>query len=166
MSRHTISIDGRAFKAEPDGVFIILRSQLRGQDLRALPSGTTIAVRDSRSHRSDPVRVSTVHTTVGSGFEVQFDYWQCPRCWSHALDYSKFMDAALELLKQAVATGITYRDSIDAESGMHHLLHMVRPEHKIEDIEAALEAEIDRILDPLMQFTIQLDQQVRQQFNV
>jgi hypothetical protein len=166
MSNTTISLSGKVFKAEPNGDFIVSRKQLRGKDLRSLPPGTTIAVSDFRVHRNDPICILSIQGPGVPGFDARFDYWRCPHCWGEALQYSKFMDAALELLKQAATVGIMYEDSIDANDGTHHILHMIRPEYRIEDMEVALEIEVDNVLDQLIQFTIQLNQQVKQQFNV
>lgn len=166
MSTNNISIGGKAFKPEPDGAFIVSRRQLRGQDLRVLPPNTTIAVSDFRGHRSDPIKITSIQILTGPAFEVQFDYWQCPSCWAHALEYSKFMDATKELLMQAVSTGIVYEDTIHADDGIHHFLHMIRSEYDVDAIEVGVETDVDSLLAQLMQFTIQLGKQVKQQFNV
>jgi hypothetical protein len=166
MSKNVISLAGRAFKAEPDGNFLISLRQLKGQDLRLLPAGTSIAVSDFRGHRTDPIKLFSIAVDLMPNFDVLFDYWQCPHCWRHAFEYSRFMDAAEELLRGASSSGITIIDTIPGENGVHLLMRMSRPEYLIEDIEAALETEIDHILDPLMQFALQLNQQVKLQFNV
>jgi hypothetical protein len=57
MSKNVISLAGRAFKAEPDGNVLISLRQLKGQDLRLLPAGTSIVVSDFRKRHADPIKI-------------------------------------------------------------------------------------------------------------
>jgi hypothetical protein len=166
MSKNVISLAGRAFKAEPDGNVLISLRQLKGQDLRLLPAGTSIVVSDFRKRHADPIKILKIMDKGMPDFAVVFEYCQCLHCWTHAFHYPKFMDAAEALLRGASSSGITYIEMVPEENGLHHILGMDRQEYLIEDMEAALETEIDHVLDPLMQFALQLDQQVKQQFNV
>jgi hypothetical protein len=76
------------------------------------------------------------------------------------------MDAARELLDHACSGGINYGESFDDQDGVHHILTTTRSEFTIDDIEAAVEDEVDIILTQLTAFQVNLDQQVKQQFNV
>lgn len=166
MSNKPISIGGKVFKAQPDGSYIVNRRLLRGQDLRKLPPNTEVCVHPASVRASSAVVIMTITGPTPGGFNVRFVTLRNPGAWAHSLSYSKYMDAVRELMIQATSTGIQFEHSVEDEEVIAHFWSVTRPEYTIDDLEAALDSEVDNILSPLDQFTAQLDKQVKQLFNV
>jgi hypothetical protein len=165
MSNKPISIGGRAIKAQHDGGYLVHRRLLRGQDLRLLPPDTELIVEPPASAPA-PVTIIAIQGPDPGGFRVRIGYSRNPMKWVHSLDYNKYMNAVGELLVQAASAGIDYEESFDFGGVCGHFFWIIRPENTIEDIQAAVDHEVNNILSPLDQFVAQLNQQVKQQFNV
>ena len=164
MAIKHLVINGRAINGLPSGHFVVSRRRLQGQDFRALPPNTSLVIPVTRTRSANSTRVGGIIGPDPAGFSVVADY-AGPR-GPHALSYEKYMDVAKELFVQAAAVGITYVDSFEENEVIHHALMMTRGEFTIDDIEVAVIAEVDKVLDQLTAFTLQMDQQVRKQFHV
>ena len=166
MSGKTLSIRGKELTATPDGEFIVSRRQIHGYDLRGMPQETRMFIDHPANGHGATVEVFFIDAPGPNGFEIKVNYRICPDCWKHSLAYSTFMDAVGERLHQAFSDGEDFAGFFNDKGDVWYTFTTTRPEHTVEDIEAAVTKEIDDALAQLIAYANQLDQQVKRQLGV
>jgi hypothetical protein len=159
-------------KPDKDGHFIVPRLSFSDDSLSVLQTGVTILVDSSKLPgltENNPERVRAITVLPMGRAHVNADYFMCPCCWSHTMDFEKFSLAVVHLLENeaAVNSGFEFEGTyFNAKKEPIHHFSIEVGIGSIEDIERRVHDAITQILKPLNDLRDEMDVRMQQAFGL
>ena len=169
--KNIIMIGGQAIRSGRKGDFKVSHALILSEDLSHLPIGTQLIITYSRNEMNNhqfPLKVKNIEVMANNTVFVTAEYYECPNCWRHAMNFMKFTEVAMILLKDESTSNSCFDYlGVDVKSGdpTHHMT-VVMDNGLFIDIEARVNTLVMTTVKSLHDAKDAIDAQILKQFGV
>ena len=155
-----------------ENIFALPYSVLLNEDLSTVDPDVEIIIDHRGRHGrtlDQYIMLSSIRVLDQSKVQAEGNHYRCPCCWTHAMDYQKYM-AASELTFQMQPPGnfnFKYVGvTASREDELYQFFSLEVANGLFKDIEQVALDAVRPILQPLLDFRTSLDDQMRKRFGV